>query len=68
VQDLNRLESVLRDRGLELSVPVNQDDQAYAPDGWHYGMSKCRVSFARLRTEGGRHLFTLKRPTGPDPV
>jgi hypothetical protein len=26
-------------------------------------MSKLGISFARLRTQDGRHLFTLKRPT-----
>jgi adenylate cyclase class 2 len=41
---------------------VRQDDQAYAQDGWHYGLSKLGVAFARLRTQDGRHLFTLKRP------
>ena len=53
----------LRGRALALSAPVHQDDQAYAPDGWRYGMSKLGVAFARLRTQDGRHLFTLKRPT-----
>lgn len=46
-----------------MSPSVRQDDQAYAEDGWQYGMSKLGVSFARLRTQAGRHLFTLKRPT-----
>jgi adenylate cyclase class 2 len=41
---------------------VHQDDQAYAEVGWGYGMSKLGVAFARLRTAGGRHLFTLKKP------
>jgi adenylate cyclase class 2 len=63
VRDLAALEAVLQARGLLLSPPVHQDDQAYAQDGWHYGMSKLGVAFARLRTEDGRHLFTLKRPT-----
>ena len=31
--------------------------------GWRYGMDKRGVAFARLRTQSGRHLFTLKRPT-----
>jgi adenylate cyclase class 2 len=63
VYDLAALENALRARGLVLASPVHQDDQAYAEDGWHYGMSKLGVSFARLRTQDGRHLFTLKRPT-----
>ncbi|HYU09419.1 MAG TPA: CYTH domain-containing protein [Gemmatimonadales bacterium] len=63
VYDLAELDSVLRVRGLVLSPPVHQDDQAYAEDGWRYGMSKLGVSFARLRTQDNRHLFTLKRPT-----
>jgi len=30
--------------------------------GWAYGQPKAGVTFARLRTQGGRHLFTVKRP------
>ena len=63
VHDLPGLERALRTRGIALSPVTNQDDQAYAPDGWHYGLSKIDVPFARLRTENGRHIFTLKRPT-----
>lgn len=63
VHDRAVLEAELRRRGVVLSPPVHQDDQAYAQDGWHYGMSKLGVAFARLRTQDGRHLFTLKRPT-----
>ena len=48
--------------GIELGAPVRQDDQAYAPDGWVYGDARCGVPFARLRTVGGRHVFTVKRP------
>jgi adenylate cyclase class 2 len=60
--DLAELETVLRARGLAFSLPLRQDDQAYAQDGWHYGLTKLGVAFARLRTQDGRHLFTLKRP------
>jgi adenylate cyclase, class 2 len=63
VDDLAVLEAELDRRGVTLSPSVHQDDQAYAQDGWHYGMSKLGVAFARLRTQDGRHLFTLKRPT-----
>lgn len=63
VYDLAELELALRAHGLTLSPPVHQDDQAYAEDGWRYGMSKLGVAFARLRTRNGRHMFTLKRPT-----
>jgi adenylate cyclase, class 2 len=62
VHDLAALEATLVQRGLVLSRPVHQDDQAYARDGWRYDMSKLGVPFARLRTQAGRHLFTLKRP------
>ncbi|WP_412734340.1 class IV adenylate cyclase [Krasilnikovia sp. MM14-A1259] len=48
--------------GVQLSGPVRQDDQAYAPAGWRYGMSKVGVPFARLRTQDNAHLFTVKRP------
>jgi adenylate cyclase class 2 len=63
VDDLAELLAAFKARGLALSAPVHQDDQAYAQDGWQYGMSKLGVAFARLRTQDGRHLFTLKRPT-----
>lgn len=60
--DLGGLERVLGERGVALSAPVRQDDQAYAERGWEYGQSKIGVTFARLRTQDGRHLFTVKRP------
>jgi adenylate cyclase, class 2 len=63
VDDLAGLEAELHRRGVTLSLPVHQDDQAYAQDGWRYGLSKLGVAFARLRTQNGHHLFTLKRPT-----
>lgn len=50
VDDLEALLIALKDRGIELSGPVYQDDQAYAPDGWQFGDSKLGVSFVRLRT------------------
>jgi adenylate cyclase, class 2 len=49
-------------QGVTLSAPMRQDDQAYAPVGWEYGDDRIDVSFARLRTEDDRHLFTVKRP------
>jgi adenylate cyclase, class 2 len=62
IGDLSALESALADRGVVLSEPLHQDDQAYAERGWNYGQPKAGVAFARLRTQGGRHLFTVKRP------
>ncbi|RZU53881.1 adenylate cyclase class 2 [Krasilnikovia cinnamomea] len=62
VRDFDGLLLALHQRGIALSTAVHQDDQAYAPVGWQYGMSKVGTSFARLRTQDGRHLFTLKRP------
>lgn len=62
IQDMDALLAALKARGIELSVPVHQDDQAYAPEGWSYGDAKLGVSFVRLRTVDGRHTFTLKRP------
>jgi adenylate cyclase class 2 len=62
VLDPAGLEATLGARDLTFSVPLHQDDQAYAQDGWYYGLSKLGVAFARLRTQDGRHLFTLKRP------
>lgn len=63
VSDPAAVDGVLGVRGLVLSRPVRQDDQAYAQVGWVYGMSKLGVAFARLRSQEGRHWFTLKRPT-----
>jgi adenylate cyclase class 2 len=62
VPDEAALLAALAGRGVSLSVAVRQDDQAYAPAAWRYGMSKIGVPFARLRTQDGRHLFTVKRP------
>jgi adenylate cyclase, class 2 len=62
VPDPAHLEAALQRQGLVLSPPVEQDDQAYAERGWSYGMSKIGVVFARLRTQAGRHLFTVKKP------
>jgi len=62
VDDLEALLVVLKSRGIELSDPVYQDDQAYAPDGWQFGDSKLGVSFVRLRTVDGRHYFAVKQP------
>ena len=62
VDDLEALLVALKTRGIELSDPVYQDDQAYAPDGWQYGDSKLGISFVRLRTVDGRHYFALKQP------
>jgi adenylate cyclase, class 2 len=62
VHDLEELLAALKRHGVELSEPVFQDDQAYAPAGWQFGDSKLGVSFVRLRTVDGRHYFALKQP------
>ncbi|MBB6174929.1 adenylate cyclase class 2 [Nocardiopsis mwathae] len=62
VGDIEALLAALKQRGLEFSDPVRQDDQAYAQPGWDYGMPKTGSVFARLRTQDGRHTFTVKRP------
>lgn len=62
VDDLEALLTALKAGGIELSDPVCQDDQAYAPDGWQFGDSKLGISFVRLRTVNGRHYFALKQP------
>jgi adenylate cyclase, class 2 len=66
VDDLEGLLAALKDRGIEVSDPLRQDDQAYAPAGWQFGDSKLGVSFLRLRTVAGRHYFTLKQPAQND--
>ena len=48
--------------GVCLGEPIHQDDQAYAPAGWDYGQDRIQVTFARLRSQGDRTLFTVKRP------
>ncbi|MDT0328480.1 class IV adenylate cyclase [Nocardiopsis lambiniae] len=61
--DGEALSAALKRAGVELGSPVHQDDQAYAPEAWAYGLSKVGVPFARLRTtQDGRHLFTVKTP------
>ncbi|SCL54289.1 adenylate cyclase, class 2 [Micromonospora yangpuensis] len=62
IGDLPAVEEALGACGAVLSPPVVQDDQAYARVGWVYGQSKIGVPFARLRTERGRHLLTVKTP------
>ena len=62
VGDPTEVVAALATRGVTLSDPVLQDDQAYAPSTWSYGLSKISVPFARLRTQNGRHLFTVKTP------
>lgn len=62
IDDPQRLIERLADMGIHLSQPIDQDDQAYAPRSWSYGMDRVGVPFARLRTEGSRHLFTVKTP------
>lgn len=48
--------------GIELSAPVQQLDQAYAPRTWADHDDRTGVAFARLRTVGTRHTFTIKQP------
>lgn len=62
VADLGSVVRELESRGVVLSDPVVQDDQAYAPVGWQYGDARNGVPFARLRTSQGQHVFTVKRP------
>jgi len=62
VADASALLAELRAQGITFGAPVRQDDQAYAPNGWSYGDAKIGVPFVRLRTVGGAHAFTLKRP------
>ncbi|MFC0100550.1 class IV adenylate cyclase [Micromonospora marina] len=62
VNDLQKLITELARRQVVFTEPSLQDDQAYAPADWSYGMSKVGVPFARLRTQKGRHVFTVKKP------
>ena len=60
--DLEAILAALKSRGIAVSDPFHQDDQAYAPTGWQFGDSKTGVPFLRLRTVRGRHTFTMKQP------
>jgi adenylate cyclase class 2 len=62
VHGADGLAAALEARGIQLSGPVRQDDQAYAPAGWSFGDARLGVPFARLRTVDGAHTFTVKRP------
>jgi adenylate cyclase class 2 len=62
VGDVDVLVAALLGRGVVLGEPYGQDDQAYAPAGWSFGDAKVGVTFARLRTQAGRHVFTTKTP------
>jgi len=62
VGEVDAVIAALAARRVNLSDPFEQDDQAYAPIDWSYGMPKIGVPFARLRTAGTRHLFTVKKP------
>jgi adenylate cyclase class 2 len=66
IDDLEGLIAALKSRGIEVSDPLRQDDQAYAPAGWQFGDGKLGVSFLRLRTVEERHYFTLKQPMQND--
>lgn len=66
VDDLESLLAALKSWGIEVSDPIHQDDQAYAPASWQFGDGKLGVSFLRLRTVVGRHYFTLKQPAQND--
>lgn len=46
-----------------LLVPgIGLHQERAAIEGWAYGDDRRGVPFARLRTVGGQHVFTLKRP------
>ena len=62
IGEVDAVVAALAARQVALSDPFEQDDQAYAPAGWSYGMPKIGVPFARLRTAENRHLFTVKKP------
>lgn len=62
VLDPAELARVLALRGIELSPPAHQDDQAYAPSTWREGEPRTGVTFVRLRTQDGRCTITTKTP------
>jgi adenylate cyclase class 2 len=62
VLDQAGLLAALEVRGIRLSAPSHQDDQAYAPVTWEPGTPRIGVTFARLRTQDGGCTFTTKTP------
>lgn len=54
--------AALRRAGVRFGRVEEQNDQAFAPAEWDYSQPRIGVTFARLRTVGDRHLFTVKRP------
>ncbi len=62
VGDLEGLLLALKAAGVALGDPSRQDDQAYAPSGWDPSQGKVGLTFARLRTQDGRHVVTTKTP------
>jgi len=62
VGDPSALLAALARTGVDLADPYGQDDQAYAPAAWSYGKSKIGIPFARLRSQHGQALFTVKVP------
>jgi adenylate cyclase class 2 len=62
VGDPSALLAALARAGVDLADSYGQDDQAYAPAAWAYGMSKIGIPFARLRSQHGKVLFTVKVP------
>ena len=62
VLDSRALDAALAARGIKLSAPVRQDDQAYAPQTWTPGTSRIGVTFVRLRSQNDRCTFTTKTP------
>ncbi|GAB4001706.1 hypothetical protein GCM10029992_37940 [Glycomyces albus] len=62
IEDVEAVMAAFKDLGATWSDPRVQDDQAYAPRWWSYDMDKAGIPFARLRTEDGSHLFTVKTP------
>lgn len=62
VASTQEAEQALEALGIQLGEALEQDDQAFAPVGWDYASARFGKTFARLRTENGRHSFTVKRP------
>lgn len=62
VGDLRELTAAPAQQGLCCRSRSRRTIRRTPPAGWSYGISKIRVPFARLRTQDGRHLFTVKKP------
>lgn len=62
IQDSRAAEEKLSRYGCVLSSPVMQEDVIFADPAVPFAEFKSNINILRIRNEGGRSIFTLKRP------